>query len=170
MSLNNSAQGTFPFVEGGDTMVTVSDRSRLQLHSVILKQSSPVFARLLKKAGPILSSIGQRKGIRYNIVLQNFDTQSGEEIPPIFRRVDLNADGQPLRPSSIIYEDEERNMDPNTFKYFYRVLGSYFNVELKLEAKDIASLMKEAVGLFAVAEYMGSVSDNFIDELRNASD
>lgn len=151
-------------------MVTISDRSRIQLHSVILKQSSPVFARLLKKAGPTLSNIGQRKGIRYNIVLQNFDTSSGDEILPIFRRVDLNADGQPLRPISIIHESEERNMDPNTFKYFCRVLGSYFNVELKLEAKDIASLMKEAVGLLTIAEYMGSVSDDIMGGLLNDSD
>lgn len=167
MPLQSSAQGTFPFLEGGDTLVTISDRSRLQLHSVILKQSSPVFARLLKKAGPTLSSVGQRKGLRYNIVLQNFDNESGEEILPIFRRVDLNADGQPLKPISIIYEGEERDMNPDTFKYFYRVLGSYFNVELKLEAKDIASLMKEAVGLLTVAEYLGSVSDEIMGELHN---
>lgn len=61
-------------------------------------------------------------------------------------------------------------MDPNTFKYFCRVLGSYFNVELKLEAKDIASLMKEAVGLLTIAEYMGSVSDDIMGGLLNDSD
>lgn len=154
----------FPLLAGADTLVVVSNHYIYKLHSTTLKQCSTLFTMLLEKDDDALMTAEARAniknglGFRYQLVLQNRDPRTGEEILPIFHRVRLNGQGCPDRRVDLIYEEREHNVKPQLYKYYDMLLGCFFGIDLNINIKNVGALADHAIGLLRVAEYLGSVS------------
>jgi len=145
-------------VEGADTRIILSNRRHFMAHSVILKQRSTLFKTMLEKESEVRNA-----DIHYQIVLQNYDKETGKEINPVFRRIPLDSDGHPLRPVSVIREGHDARGNLKLYGYFDRIIATFFDGDLILDTTDITTTLEDAAGLVNAAEYLGSVSGDSLN-------
>lgn len=146
-------------IPGADTLVMVSSESRYKLHSAQLIQAAQTFAFLLQAPGPNLSREGQRVGIRYLLVLQDFDEGTRRYIYPSFRRIPVDQTGRPLKKYSLMHENEENpRIRPTLFADFDRLLHIFVNQPVTFNDKSVDTLLPDFMGLLEVAERLGAVS------------
>ena len=145
-------------VPGADTLVMVSNERRYKLHSAQLTQASLGFAHLLSVPGPSLSREGLRIGIRYLLVLQDFDEATNKYIYPVFRRIPVDHECRPVRKYSLMHENEENpRIRPTLFTDYDRLLRVFVNQPVTFDDKSVDSLLPDSMGLLEVAERLGSV-------------
>jgi hypothetical protein len=146
-------------IPGGDTLVIVSSESRYKLHSAQLMQAADAFADLLRIPGPTLSREGQHIGIRYLLVLQDFDEATRRYIYPTFRRIPVDQVGRPLKKYSLMHENEENpRIRPTLFADYDRLLHIFVNQPVAFNDKSVDTLLPDSLGLLEVAERLGAVS------------
>lgn len=158
-------------IPGADTLVMVSSESRYKLHSAQLIQTAEAFAYLLQVPGPNLSRDGQRAGgVRYLLVLQDFDEDTKRYIYPTFRRIPVNQDGRPLKKYSLMHENEDNpRIRPTLFADYDRLLHIFVNQPVTFNDKSVDTLLSDFMGLLEVAERLGAVSLLLLS-LGNAAD
>jgi hypothetical protein len=146
-------------IPGADTIIMVSNERRYKMHSAQLIQSSRGFAHLLEIPGPNLSREGLRIGIRYLIVLQDFDEANNKPIYPVFRRIAVDQDGRPGQKFGLMHEsDKNPRVRPTLFYDYDRLLRVFVNMPVAFEDKSIDRLLSDSMGLLEVAERLGAVS------------
>ncbi|KAI4715500.1 hypothetical protein E4T48_08330 [Aureobasidium sp. EXF-10727] len=147
-------------VPGADTVIVVSNESRYRLHSSQLSLASGCFADLLSTPGPSLSSEGLRMGIRYLVVLQDFDEKTANKLTkPVFRRIPVDNTGRPAQTYAVIHEsDQNPHIRASLFADYERLLRIFANQAVSFDDKTIDTLFPDAMGLVEVAERVGSVS------------
>lgn len=157
MKKHSVAIRAFP-KNGGDTLLILSDRRRYILRSAQLKDFSGLFRHLLKGRGAKLSHEGEIRGIRFCLALSNYDDETGTEIYPTWRHIELNPEGDPLRKLSVIDEDEEDNILSQLWHSYNMLLAIIYQLDLKMNMRSIATIVEDCVGLIELAEHLGSVS------------
>lgn len=146
-------------IPAADTLVIVSSESRYKLHSAQLIQAAKAFASLLEVPGPNLSREGQRVGIRYLLILQDFDEKRKTYIYPTFRRIPVDQNGRPLQKYSLMHENEDNpRIRPTLFADFDRLLRIFVNQPVAFNDKNVDTLLPDFMGLLEVAERLGAVS------------
>ncbi|CAD0106901.1 unnamed protein product, partial [Aureobasidium uvarum] len=147
-------------VPGADTIILVSNESRYKMHSTQLSLASACFADLLSAPGPLLSREGLRVGIRYLIVLQDFDEKTTNKLSkPVFRRVPVDSNGRPSQTYATMHEsDQNPHIRASLFSDYERLLRIFANQPISFDDKTIDTLLPDAMGLVEVAERAGSVS------------
>ncbi|KAH0356095.1 hypothetical protein KCU83_g1316, partial [Aureobasidium melanogenum] len=146
-------------VPAGDTIILVSTESRYKMHSTQLIQASGCFANLLSTAGPALSREGLRAGLRYLLVLQDFDEATNRPIRPIFRRIPIDNNGRAQKKYSLMYEsDQNPRFRSSLFSDYDRLLRTFANQPVTLDDKSIDTLLPDSMGLIEVAEKLDAVS------------
>jgi hypothetical protein len=146
-------------IPGADTIIMVSNERRYRMHSAQLIQSSRGFAHLLEVPGPNLSREGLRVGIRYLIILQDFDEASNKPIYPVFRRITVDQDGRPAHKFGLMHEsDKNPRVRPTLFFDYDRLLRVFVNMPVTFEDKNVDALLPDSMGLLEVAERLGAVS------------
>ncbi|KAH0368499.1 hypothetical protein KCU65_g4062, partial [Aureobasidium melanogenum] len=146
-------------VPSGDTIILVSTDSRYKLHSTQLTQASGYFANLLSTAGPALSREGARAGLRFLLVLQDFDEATNRPIHPVFRRIPLDSNGRAQKKYSLMHEgDQSTRYRSSLFSDYDRLLRTFANQPVPLDDKSIDTLLPDSMGLIEVAEKLDAVS------------
>jgi hypothetical protein len=145
-------------IPGADTIIIVSNERRYKMHSAQLVQSCRGFAHLLKVPGPNLSREGHRVGIRYLLVLQDFDEVNNKPIYPVFRRVPVDQDGRPAASFGLMHEsDKNPRVRPGLFSDYDRLLRVFVNQPVAFDDKNVDALLPDSLGLLEVAERLGAV-------------
>lgn len=145
-------------VPAGDTIILVSTESRYKMHSTQLMQASGCFADLLSTAGPPLSREGVRAGLRYLLVLQDFDEVTNRSIHPVFRRIPVDNNGRAQKKYSLMHEsDKSSRFRPSLFSDYDRLLRTFANQPVTLDDKSIDSLLPDSMGLIEVSERLDAV-------------
>jgi hypothetical protein len=146
-------------IPGADTIIMVSNERRYKMHSAQLTQSCRGFAHLLQLPGPNLSREGLRVGIRYLLVLQDFDEVNNKPIYPVFRRVAVNQDGRPTASFGMMHEgDKNPRVRPGLFSDYDRLLRVFVNQPVIFHDQSVDTLLPDSLGLLEVAERLGAVS------------
>lgn len=146
-------------IPGADTLVMVSSESRYKLHSAQLIQAAEAFAYLLQVPGPKLSRDGQLAGVRYLLVLQDFDEDTKRFIYPAFRRIPVDQSGRPLKKYSLMHENEYNpRIRPSLFADYDRLLRIFVNQPVAFNDKSVDTLLPDFMGLLEVAERLRAVS------------
>ncbi|THX59763.1 hypothetical protein D6D06_01795 [Aureobasidium pullulans] len=160
---NNTKMSYQVEVPTADTIVVVSTDRKYKLHSAQLVQCSSRFAEMLQTAGPNLSREGLKQGTRYMLCLQDFDETSTRPIKPVFRRIPIDKDGKPTKKVTMMHEgDKGYRFRPSLFSDYDRLLRSIANQPIVLNDKSIETVLPDAMGLIEVAEYLGSVIENYL--------
>ncbi|KAH0137043.1 hypothetical protein KCU67_g15878, partial [Aureobasidium melanogenum] len=130
-----------------------------KMHSTQLIQASGCFANLLRTAGPVLSREGLRAGLRYLLVLQDFDEATNRPIHPVFRRIPLDNNGRAQKKYSLMHEsDQNPRFRSSLFSDYDRLLRTFANQPVTLDDKSIDTLLPDSMGLIEVAEKLDAVS------------
>ncbi|KAK6005530.1 hypothetical protein QM012_007172 [Aureobasidium pullulans] len=143
----------------GDAVIFVSTERRYKMHSTQLIQASGCFADLLSTAGPALSREGVRAGLRYLLVLQDFDEATNRPIQPVFRRIPVDNNGRAQKKFSLMHEsDKSTRFRSSLFSDYDRLIRTFANQSVSLDDKSIDTLLPDSLGLIEVAEKLDAVS------------
>lgn len=136
-----------------DTLMVISPTRRYMLHASILRRHSTLFKTLLKADGPKLSKKAENKGIslRYRLVL----VDHGAEYR--FHRIELDSEGRAADGSTFNMGSDAGKIPAPEFKHYHTLLRAFYQYDLKLDESSIANILREAIGVLGVAEYIGAV-------------
>ena len=146
----------FPRFRDADLEVIISPTRRYELHSTVLKQSSTLFAELMRVEGPRLTKKAQASGQTVRYCLQLTLSQTDQTYR--FRRVELNTDGRRTDGSFVGTYNENGKVPPAIFRHYDMLFAIIYNVDLDLDRESIGAMLRDAMGIIQVAEYTGSVS------------
>lgn len=154
----------FPFFPSGDVKIVVTDARQYQLHSSVLKNSSPLLERLLHPADAAqLTAKAVKAGVttQYKLMVVESAAVDGR-VDYVLEPVRLDPNGRPRdgNPRGVRAGFEGGRSLPGALAAYGAVLGAMYGEPIDLgdfHEDGLAHLMSNAVEITEVAEYLGCV-------------
>lgn len=174
-------ESKFPKFHDGDTKIVITGSRQYQLHSSILRNSSPLFRELLSEKNTAkLSNKAKKKGAVITNMLRASTCRDREtgvvtiELEPVLLndegrapcRIPLDLENGLAVPSIYIvcaeWAQPENESADTMLQAYHKVLGAFYHEPINLNeygARKLKYVLPAAIEILGVAEYLGCVSD-----------